>query len=296
MKKILVISGKGGTGKTVLTASFAAVASKKVMVDCDVDAANLYLLLHPEIKKSEIFVGGYEAAIDHEKCTGCGICISVCRFDAIRQSDSGSVSSPGKILIDTMSCEGCGACFQGCPAGAIKLEDRESGNWFIGDTRYGSFVFAKLGIAAENSGKLVSRIKNEAGRLAAEEEADFVIIDGPPGIGCPVISALSGVDLALIVTEPTLSGISDMERVMKVAEHFGVETKIVINKYDLNEENSNRIEGMCLDKGVQVVGRIPFSGNMPRSVVAGIPYVEFSKDQVSDTIREIWDKVSKGGE
>ncbi|HNS32819.1 MAG TPA: ATP-binding protein [bacterium] len=295
MKKILVISGKGGTGKTVLTASFAAIAKKKIMVDCDVDAANLYLLLNPRIRKTEAFMGGNEAEINQERCIKCGKCISICRFEAIRavyKPGNGGIES---IVIDPLSCEGCGACVYGCPVGAIDLEEKESGKWFISDTSYGTFVFAKLGIAAENSGRLVSKIKEEADKLGKKEKADYIIIDGPPGIGCPVISSLSGVDIALVVTEPTLSGMSDMDRVIKVAEHFGIETKAVINKYDINTENSKKIEKICGEKGIEVAGRIPFSEKVPKSVVEGIPYVEFSKDEVSERINEIWEVISKGG-
>jgi MinD superfamily P-loop ATPase len=294
MKTMTVISGKGGTGKTFLTASFAALAKNKVMVDCDVDAANLYILLHPDIKKDETFTGGYEAEIIQDRCIKCGKCLTVCRFDAVKtvKNKNGSID---KIFIDPLSCEGCGACSYGCPVDAIEINEKESGRWFTSDTKYGPFIFAKLDVAAENSGKLVSKIKEEGYKLAEKEGADYVIIDGPPGIGCPVIASLSGVDLALVVTEPTLSGISDMKRVMEVAAFFGIETKVVINKYDLNIENTKKIEHLCKEQNINLAGYIPFSEKVPESIVQTIPYVEFSDDSVSEAIKNIWSNlITKG--
>ncbi|NWF52770.1 MAG: 4Fe-4S binding protein, partial [Nitrospirae bacterium] len=209
MKQIVVISGKGGTGKTILTASFASLAKNKVMADCDVDAADLHLLLQPEIKERHEFRSGVTATIDKELCQGCGECISVCRFNAISED----------FTVDPISCEGCTICSYVCPAGAIKLEENISGEWFVSETKYGPFVHAKLGIAEENSGKLVSVVRQKAKEIAEKENLDYVIIDGPPGIGCPVIASLANVDLAMIVTEPTLSGIHDMERVAQVSKH-----------------------------------------------------------------------------
>jgi len=290
MKRILVISGKGGTGKTFLTASLAAVARNAVMVDCDVDAANLYLLLHPNIRKTEVFFGGNEAEIDQDKCIQCGKCLAICRFEAIKinKSKKGLIE---KIVIDPFSCEGCGACSYGCPVEAINMAEKESGKWFISDTKYGPFVFAKLGIAAENSGKLVSKIKEEAYKIAETRQAEHILIDGPPGIGCPVIASMSGVDLALVVTEPTLSGISDMQRVIEVAEFFGVETKVIINKYDINMENTGKIKEICEKKYIEVAGQLPFSKKVIQSVVKGIPYTEFSSDSIAGDIAGIWERI-----
>ncbi len=293
MKKILVISGKGGTGKTFFTASLACLAgNNKVMVDCDVDAANLHLLLHPDIKKSGIFKGGYEAEINKDRCVKCGRCIEVCRFEAIKAivNKDGNIE---KVFIDPFSCEGCSACKLVCPANAISLEKKESGKWFISDTKYGPFIFAKLDVAAENSGKLVSEIKEKAHRIGEKNKAQYIIIDGPPGIGCPVISSMSGIDLAVVVTEPTLSGISDMKRVIQVAEYFKVETKVVINKYDLNLNNSKDIENLCKNKDIEILGRIPFSLQVAKSIVESIPYIEFSgNDIISKLIRNMWAKIS----
>jgi len=292
MKKILVISGKGGTGKTFLTASLACLSgSKKVMVDCDVDAANLYLLLNPDIKKTRVFKGSYEAEINQDKCIQCGKCVEACRFEAIKPfKDAGGGIT--KVEIDFFSCEGCGACGLVCPVEAIELEKKESGKWFVSETEYGPFVFAKLGIAAENSGKLVSKIKEEAYKLGEKKKYEYIIIDGPPGIGCPVIASLSGVDLALVVTEPTLSGMSDMQRVMDVANHFQVETRVVINKHDINPENSRAIEKLCASRNIEIAGRIPFSAEVAKSIVAAVPYVKFASDTISDRIKDIWIKIS----
>ena len=231
MKQIVVISGKGGTGKTVLTASFASLAGNKVMVDCDVDAADLHLLLKPEIKERYEFRSGVTARIDKDICQECGECLSVCRFEAISED----------YIVDPVSCEGCSVCSHVCPAGAVIMEENIAGEWYISETKYGPLVHAKLGIAEENSGKLVAKVREVAKEIAERDKRDFVIIDGPPGIGCPVIAALTGVDLAVIVTEPTLSGIHDMERVVQVAKHFGVPTKVCINKYDINEDEASSI-------------------------------------------------------
>ena len=292
MKKITVISGKGGTGKTFLTASFASISKNKVIVDCDVDAANLYILLHPDIKKEEVFMGGYEVSINQDKCIKCGKCLTICRFDAVKTVKNKN-NLIDKILIDKFSCEGCGACLYGCPVDAIEIKEKENGKWFISDTKYGPFIFAKLNVTSENSGKLVSKIKEEGCKIGEEIKADYVIMDGPPGIGCPVIASLSGVDIAIVVTEPTLSGISDMERVIGVAEFFKVETKVVINKYDINIENTKRIEEICKKREIDVIGYIPFSEKVFESVVQTIPYVEFSNDSITEEIKNIWEKIAK---
>lgn len=291
MKTIVVISGKGGTGKTFFTASLAVIAKNKVMLDCDIDAANLYILLHPEIKKEDLFKGGYEAEIEQDICIRCEKCLAICRFEAVKtvKDKKGTID---RIIIDPFSCEGCGACNYVCPVKAISISEKESGRYFISDTQYGPFVFAKLDIAAENSGKLVTKIREEAHKLAEERKADYIIIDGPPGIGCPVIASLSGTNLALIITEPTLSGISNMERVIEVAAFFGIEIKVVINKYDLNIKNTAKIEQICKDKKINVAGYIPFSEKVPTSIVQAVPYIEFVDDAVSETIKNIWGTIN----
>jgi MinD superfamily P-loop ATPase len=281
MKQIVIISGKGGTGKTVLTASLAVLSQNKVMADCDVDAADLHLLLKPEIRERHEFRSGVTAEINRDLCEECGECINVCRFDAISED----------FHIDPVSCEGCTVCSLVCPTGAITMEENVSGEWFISETTYGSMVHARLGIAEENSGKLVSLVRQEARRIAEEAHKDYVIIDGPPGIGCPVIASLANVDLALIVTEPTLSGIHDMERITSVSKHFNVPTQVVVNKYDLNTKNSDEIKRICDDKGIEVLARLPFSQKVSQSIVEGIPLVEFCNDEIVRDITHLWEKI-----
>ena len=285
MKQLVIISGKGGTGKTIITASIATLAHNKVMVDCDVDAANLYLLLHPEIQETHRFIGGKKARIDIEKCTLCGECIDICRFEAIVEKED------GKIIIDPISCEGCGVCSHVCPAEAIEMKESISGEWFVSRTKYGPFVHARLGIGEENSGKLVAQVRKKAKEIADRNNLDFVIIDGPPGIGCPVISSLSGTDLALVVTEPTLSGIHDMERVVQMAHHFNTQTACCINKYDLNLENSKLIESWCKKYSIPLIGKIHFDEQVTKSLVQGIPLTEYSKNSASEEISNMWEKL-----
>jgi MinD superfamily P-loop ATPase len=281
MKQLTVISGKGGTGKTILTASFAVLAKKKVMADCDVDAADLHLLLHPDIRETHKFEEGKKAAIDPELCTECGRCREVCRFDAISED----------YVVDPIGCEGCRVCHYLCPENAIGMEKNLCGEWYLSDTKYGPLVHAKLGIAEENSGKLVTLVKQKAKELASIQSLDLVIIDGPPGIGCPVISSLAGVDLALAVTEPTISGVHDLERVVAVAHHFGVKTAAVINKYDINPEVSAKIEDWCENREVPVLGKIPFDRIVVEALVAGVPLMEYSQNGISQKIEAIWRKL-----
>jgi MinD superfamily P-loop ATPase len=281
MKQIVVISGKGGTGKTVLTASFASLAKNKVMADCDVDAADLHLLLCPTIKDRYEFRSGKTARIDKELCQGCGECLNVCRFGAISED----------FTIDPISCEGCTICSYVCPAEAIRMEENVSGEWFISDTKYGPLVHARLGIAEENSGKLVTQVRQAAKEMAEKDNLDYVIIDGPPGIGCPVIASLANVDLALIVTEPTLSGIHDMERVAQVSKHFGVPTKVVINKYDINPDNSEEIKKICQKGDIEVISQLPFSQKVSESIVHGVPLVEFCSDGIAQDISLLWERI-----
>jgi len=278
MKQIVIISGKGGTGKTVLTGSFAALAKRKVMVDCDVDAADLHLLLYPSIKERHGFRGGKTAKLDKKICTQCSKCIASCRFDAIKDD----------FTIDPISCEGCALCSRICPVGAITMEENIAGEWFVSDTKYGHLVHAKLGIAEENSGKLVAKVRQVAKEIAEKENLDYVIIDGPPGIGCPVIASLSGVDCALIVTEPTLSGLHDAKRVMEVAEHFKVPVKLVVNKYDLNNDMTGNIESFCNSKDISVIGKLGFDRAIVESMVAGKTIVEHCPGMIKEEIVKIW--------
>jgi len=287
MKQIVIISGKGGTGKTVITAAFASLAKNKVMVDCDVDAADLYLLLHPEIQETHKFIGGKEAIINQEKCSQCGKCFDVCRFNAISYQSINSKTYQ-QIMVDPISCEGCGVCVWNCPMDAIEFKEKISGEWFLSETKYGPFVHAKLCIAEENSGKLVSLVRQKAKEIAEKENKDYVIIDGPPGIGCPVISSLSGVDCALVVTEPTLSGLHDAIRVIDVAKHFGVVVNLVINKYDLNIEMSKKIEKYCKDNKINMAGKIVYDSVVTESIANKKTIIEYSDGEVTRQIKNLW--------
>jgi len=268
MKQIIIISGKGGTGKTVITGAFAALAENKVMADCDVDAADLHLLLKPDIKERNEFRSGKTAVIDAEKCVKCGKCVKLCRFNAIAEN----------FVVDPVSCEGCAFCSFACPAGAIRMEENISGEWFISETRFGPMVHARLGIAEENSGKLVSLVRQQAKELAEKNNSDWVIVDGAPGIGCPVIASISGVDCAIVVTEPTLSGLHDADRVIKAAKYFGVTVKLIVNKYDLNTDMTGKIEEYCKSGGIGLVGKIPFDESVVKAMVKGKTIIEHSEN------------------
>jgi len=283
VKQIVIISGKGGTGKTVITGAFAALAKNKVMVDCDVDAADLHLLLDPSIKERHEFRSGKTALIDKEKCVKCGKCIEVCRFEAIGED----------FIVDGVSCEGCAFCSFACPVDAIKMEENISGEWFISDTRFGPMVHAKLGIAEENSGKLVSLVRKQAKELAEKKDADWVIVDGAPGIGCPVIASLSGIDCAVVVTEPTLSGLHDADRVINVAKHFGILARLIINKYDLNLDMTRKIERYCKDNNIDLIGKISFDKTVVEAMVLGKTVIEYKLGQAQKEIKSAWQVLQK---
>ena len=280
MKQLTVISGKGGTGKTTLLASLATLAKRAIIVDADVDAADLHLLLKPKIQRREPFVASKVARIDPEQCDRCNRCVEACRFSAI-----------SSLQVDPISCEGCGVCFHICPKDAISLEDVQSGEWFISQTRCGPMVHAKLGVAQENSGKLVTLVRKEAQRLAKEDGYPLILIDGPPGIGCPVIASLGGVDNALVVTEPSLSGIHDLERVLEVCRHFQVPAWVCVNKWDINPENTRRIEQYCQEKGSPVIGEIPFDPVVTRAMIAERTVLEYSPSMVGREIENIWMRI-----
>ena len=287
MKQVVIISGKGGTGKTIISAAIATLAQNKVMADCDVDAANLYLLLQPEVQEKQLFSGGKKALIDTEKCTRCQACVDTCRFDAITDNNA------EEIAIDPISCEGCGVCSHICPADAIRMEKALSGEWYISQTKYGPFVHARLGIGEENSGKLVTEVKKKAKEIAEKHDLDWVIVDGPPGIGCPVIASLSGADLALVVTEPSLSGIHDMERVVQMARHFQIKSACCINKYDINLGNTTQIENWCDQESIPLLGKIPYDVEVSESMVQGIPLTEYTHNSVSKEISNMWQNLQK---
>jgi MinD superfamily P-loop ATPase len=282
MKEVVVLSGKGGTGKTSILGSFAALSEKKVMADCDVDAADLHLLLNPRVREREEFFSGQVALIDEEKCTQCGLCEELCRFDAIAD-----------FMVDSVACEGCGFCARVCPSSAITMQEECAGNYFVSDTKYGPLVHARLGIAQENSGKLVAQVRKKAKEVAERDGLVYILSDGPPGIGCPVISSISGVNLALLVTEPTLSGIHDLKRVQGVMKHFGIPSAVCINKWDLNEENTLNIERYCSEEGVCVVSKIPYDDVFTEAMVHGLPVVEYSKGPVSNEIERMWSSLMR---
>jgi len=281
VKQVAVVSGKGGTGKTTLTASFAALAKDVVIVDCDVDAAVLHLLLEPNTVIEQEFKGAKVAIIDKSKCIECGECEKACRFDAIKD-----------FIVDPIFCEGCGVCSYICPEDAISLKEKVSGYAFISETRFGPMSHARLSTAEGNSGKLVTLVRHNAKQIAEREGKNLILLDGPPGIGCPVIASLTGVDLAVLVTEPTMSGLHDLERILVVVEHFGVIPLVCINMYDINEENTRRIVTFCQQNNVEVAGEIPFDPIVTKAMVARKTVVEYSPNsKVSDKIREIWGKV-----
>ncbi|MBN2142986.1 MAG: ATP-binding protein [Candidatus Aureabacteria bacterium] len=283
-KQIVIISGKGGTGKTVVAGALAALAENKVMVDCDVDAANLHLLLQPLIKERHEFRGGKTAVINKEMCNQCGRCVSVCRFEAIKTPS---------YSVDSLFCEGCSLCSRACPVSAIHMKENISGEWFVSETKYGVFIHAKLGIAEENSGKLVSKIRQIAREKAECLKSDYVIIDGPPGIGCPVIASLTGTDCVLIVTEPTVSGIHDAARVIALTEFFRIRVKLVINKYDLNPGITNQIDVLCRDKGIPIIGRIGFDQSVVESMISGKTVMEYCDGSVKKAFIQIWDELKE---
>lgn len=278
MKEVVILSGKGGTGKTCIAGSLAALARNKVMADADVDAANLYILLEPTIRWKEHFSGGHTAFIDKNKCVECDDCLNLCRYHAIHSD----------YVVDSVDCEGCGVCAHFCPAEAIEMRENISGEWFISDTRYGPFVHAKLGVAEENSGKLVTIVRQNARLIAEDKGLDLVIIDGPPGIGCPVISAATGTDAVLIVTEPTLSGLHDMQRVAELAKHFGIPAAVCINKYDLNPQVSDTITEYCGKAGIRVLGMIPYDPIVSKALVEKRIIIEYSNGSVSHELEKIW--------
>jgi len=278
VKEVVIVSGKGGTGKTSIAGCFAALASNKVLADADVDAADLFILLEPSIRSRESFRGGHTAFIDKERCGECGECLELCRYDAI---------SPDYV-VDKVDCEGCGVCAYFCPDEAIEMQENVCGEWFISDTRHGPFVHANLGIAEENSGMLVTIVRHNAKLIAEERGLDLIIVDGPPGIGCPVISAVTGANLVFIVTEPTLPGLHDMQRVAALAKHFNIPAAACINKYDLNPEVSDRIRIYCEETGVRLLGMIPYDTVVTKALVERKIIVEYGNGRVSDEIKRIW--------
>jgi len=283
MKQLTIISGKGGTGKTSITAAFASITKNAVFADCDVDAADLHLILKPKVKKTFGFHGLQIASMNKEICTGCKNCYDKCKFDAIDEN----------LNIKKESCEGCGVCKYVCPVDAIEMIDRDSGFSYISDTRFGPMAHAILKTAEEASGKLVTVVRNNAKKLAEDKKKDFIIIDGPPGIGCPVIASITGVDLVLIVTEPTLSAIHDLERILGVAHYFEIPSVVCINKYDINLDNTRNIEKYCREKNIKIVGKLAYDIKMTESMIQEKSIIEFYQGDLSKNIIEMWKEIQK---
>jgi MinD superfamily P-loop ATPase len=284
MKELIIISGKGGTGKTSLMAALAYLAENKVLCDADVDAADLHLVTAPDILEKHDFQGGNKAVINKDKCTECGLCIDLCRWEAI--SDT--------FEVDSIECEGCGVCVYFCPEKAIDFPLHTCGEWYISATRFGPLVHARLGIAEENSGRLVALVRKEAKKLAEEKELDLILTDGPPGIGCPVIASIGEADAVLIVTEPSVSGKHDMQRVAQLANHFKVPAFLCVNKFDLNKDMSDEIEKFARGKGLTCLGYIPFDQIMTKAMVQGQTIFEYDSNSSSaQAIRKLWGSLLK---
>ncbi|NLX99974.1 MAG: 4Fe-4S dicluster domain-containing protein [Rhodopirellula sp.] len=292
MQELVVISGKGGTGKTSLVASLAALAERLVLADCDVDAADLHLVLSPEIERREQFSGGSRARIRPGHCSACGKCLELCRFGAVAFDGPGNGRVSKTYRIDAIACEGCGVCAYFCPEEAIEFGPVVNGQWFISTTRHGPMVYARLGVAEENSGKLVSLVRREAKRIASERNLDLILVDGSPGIGCPVIASITGADLALVVTEPTPSGLHDLNRVVKLTRHFGIPAWVAVNKCDLNLSLCEEIEGRAAEQGLSVAGRIRYDSTVTEAQIRALSVVEHRPESAAaEDIRQIWTRL-----
>ncbi len=282
MKELVIISGKGGTGKTSIVSSFAMLASDSelfnpIFVDCDVDAADLHLILEPEVLEKNDFYSGKLAIINKEKCIKCNKCKELCKFDAIENN-----------LISKIKCEGCAVCAEFCPQKAITLNEKLAGEWYISQTRFGKFIHAKLGIAEENSGKLVTKIRNQARLTAQAENSNLIISDGSPGIGCPVIASISGVNAVLIITEPTVSGLHDLQRVYKLTRHFKINSYVCINKFDINLEISKQIKDFCTQNNTKLLGKIPYDKDFTSAQVSKKSITEHSNNNSSKELKKLW--------
>ncbi len=284
MKEIVIISGKGGTGKTSIIAAFASLVENKVLCDADVDAADLHLIMDPEIKEHHDFESGHTAIINQDKCTECGLCRDLCRWDAISED----------FVVDSIECEGCGVCYYFCPEKAIDFPLNTCGEWYLSETRFGPMAHARLGIAEENSGKLVTLIRQEGKKLAEKNNLDLLLTDGPPGIGCPVIASLGGATAVLIVTEPTVSGRHDMERVAELAAFFKIPAMMCVNKFDLNPSAGEAIEAFARERDISVIGRVPFDPVFTKAMVQGKTIVEFdSQSEGCVAVKSIWETVAQ---
>jgi len=283
--EIAVISGKGGTGKSSISAAFATLNGRKVIADCDVDAANLYLLFNPTHEEEIVYIAGHKAHVNYELCTSCGLCANYCRFDAI--SFNGA-----RVTISEISCDGCFLCSRICPENAIRMLQNDKSRMYSGSFRNGKMVYGRLAPGEENSGKLVNMVREKASQIAGENNLEIIILDGPPGIGCPVISTITGADKAVIVTEPTISGLHDLQRTIEIVRKFDIKAFVIINKCDLNSAMSEQIEAWCSNTGIKVIGQLPFDSGVVEAMVQGKSIIEYDiNSSVSIMIIEIWNKI-----
>jgi MinD superfamily P-loop ATPase len=289
MNELVILSGKGGTGKTSVVAGFAALARDAVLADCDVDAADLHLVLGPTVERRETFTSGHEAVVRTPDCIACGACLARCRFDAVRMHGAGA--GEATFAIDPFACEGCGVCVRFCPVQAIAFPERRCGEWYVSTTRSGPMVHARLGAAAENSGKLVSLVRREAKRIALEQGRPLILVDGPPGIGCPVIASVTGATTVLAVTEPTPSGLHDVARVLELTRHFGVPATVCVNKWDLHPATAEAIERGAAEAGARVAARIPYDRAVTAAQLEGRSVVEHGDGPAARAIRHVWEDV-----
>ncbi|MFW5715417.1 MAG: ATP-binding protein [bacterium] len=302
MKQIVILSGKGGTGKTFVSASLACLAENAVFADCDVDAANLHLLLAPEVRETHEFKGGRIAELNADACTGCGLCVEHCRFDALSMvpaqtaatAAGGSIDGPRTAVaeVDSVACEGCGVCGLVCPTDAFSYRTSDAGRWYISDTQYGPMVHAHLFAGEENSGKLVQQVRANARAVGEERQKDWVVIDGPPGTGCAVMSAMTGVDMVVLVTEPTVAGVHDVKRVMEVAMHFGIPVGMVINKSSINPEMAAGLRAFAAETKIRYLGDIPYDKRIVDSVADLKPYACNFNDDIADRLKSVWNNIS----
>ena len=283
--EIAIISGKGGTGKSSISAAFASMHQNTMLVDCDVDAANMHILFEPDIHTEEVYIGAETAVIDYNRCVGCGICSTYCRFDAISFIEDG-------IRINDVFCDGCRLCSRVCPENAIEMIESDKSRLFTGSYRFGSMTFGVLGPGEENSGKLVNLVRDKAKTIAEEKDISTIIIDGPPGIGCPVISTIAGVNHVLVVTEPTKSGMHDLERTLQMTQGFNLKTWVLINKYDINESISKEIELFCASNDISILTRVPFEEDFVKAMMNGVNIIEYSPEsKISKDLRLVYDKL-----
>jgi len=284
--EIAIISGKGGTGKSSISAAFATLSQQVVLADCDVDAANLYILFNPTHEEEQIFVSGQKAVIDYNKCRNCGSCLDTCRFEAISLSD-------GEIVISDILCDGCKLCSRICPFEAINMVNEDKSKMYTGSFRNGKMVYGRLSPGEENSGKLVNMVRNKAKQLSKDHQLETIIIDGPPGIGCSAISTITGVDHVVIVTEPTISGLHDMKRALEITSNFKLKTWVIVNKFDLNTDLTHQIESYCQQRNISVVGKFPFDRLVVDAMVNCKSVIEFAPDsEVAKMIRESYSAIT----